>query len=61
MAAPATAIIGYDLDFYELLPRLFPRSDMRKAFVGKPDLFKDTAFRNSLQGAYFILALRSLV
>jgi 3-hydroxypropanoate dehydrogenase len=61
MAAPATAIIGYDLEFYELLPRLFPRTDMRKAFVDKPDLIKDTAFRNSsLQGAYFILALRSL-
>ena len=61
MAAPATTIIGYDLEFCELLPRLFPRSDMRKAFVGKPDLIKDTAFRNSsLQGAYFILALRSL-
>jgi 3-hydroxypropanoate dehydrogenase len=60
-AAPATAIIGYDLEFYELLPRLFPPSDMRKAFVGKPDLIKETAFRNSsLQGAYFILALRSL-
>ena len=38
MAAPAATIIGYDLDFCELLPRLFPRSDMRKAFVGKPDL-----------------------
>jgi len=61
MAAPATAIIAYDLEFGELLPRLFPRSDMRQAFVGKPDLIKDTAFRNSsLQGAYFILALRSL-
>jgi 3-hydroxypropanoate dehydrogenase len=61
MAAPVTAIIGYDLEFYELLPKLFPHADMRKAFVGKPDLIKDTAFRNSsLQGAYFILALRSL-
>jgi 3-hydroxypropanoate dehydrogenase len=61
MAAPATAIIGYDLEFYEFLPRLYPHADMRKAFVGQPDLIKDTAFRNSsLQGAYFILALRSL-
>jgi 3-hydroxypropanoate dehydrogenase len=61
VAAPATAIIGYDLEFYELLPRLFLRGDMRKAFAGKPDLIKDTAFRNSsIQGAYFILALRSL-
>jgi 3-hydroxypropanoate dehydrogenase len=61
MAAPVTAIIGYDLEFYELLPKLFPHADMRKAFVGKPDFIKDSAFRNSsLQGAYFILALRSL-
>jgi 3-hydroxypropanoate dehydrogenase len=29
MAAPATAIIGYDLEFYEFLPRLFPRSCAR--------------------------------
>jgi 3-hydroxypropanoate dehydrogenase len=60
MAAPATTIIGYDLD-YELLPRLFPHADMRPYFAGKPDLIKDSAFRNSsLQGAYFLLALRSL-
>ena len=61
MAAPATAIVGYDLEFHDALPRLFPRSDMRKVFVDKPDLIKETAFRNSsLQGAYFLLALRSL-
>src|SRR5450631_1924902 len=27
MAAPVTAIIGYDLEFYELLPKLFPHAD----------------------------------
>ncbi len=61
MAAPVTAIIGYDLAFYELLPTLFPHTDARAWFVGKEQLARDTAFRNgSLQGAYFILAARAL-
>lgn len=61
MQAPVTAIIGYDPQFYELLPRLFPASDMRANFVGKPELIAATAFRNgSLQGAYLMLAARAL-
>ena len=61
MAAPVTAIIGYDLAFYELLPTLFPHTDARAWFVGKEQLARDTAFRNgSLQGAYFMLAARAL-
>ncbi|HEY2864211.1 MAG TPA: malonic semialdehyde reductase [Casimicrobiaceae bacterium] len=61
MAAPATAIIGYDLEFYEKLPLLAPHADVRSAFVGKPELIRSTAFRNgSLQGAYLILAARAL-
>jgi 3-hydroxypropanoate dehydrogenase len=61
MAAPVTAIIGYDLEFYEKLPRLFPHTDARAWFAGKPELIETTAFRNgSLQGAYFILAARAL-
>ena len=61
MAAPVTAIIGYDLAFYEHLPRLFPHADARSWFAGKPDVIQSTAFRNgSLQGAYFILAARAL-
>jgi 3-hydroxypropanoate dehydrogenase len=61
MQAPVTAIIGHDLQFYELLPRLFPAADMRANFVGKPELIAATAFRNgSLQGAYLILAARAL-
>jgi 3-hydroxypropanoate dehydrogenase len=60
MQAPVTAIIGHDLEFYELLPRLFPAADMRANFVGKPDLIAATAFRNgSLQGAYLMLAARA--
>jgi 3-hydroxypropanoate dehydrogenase len=61
MAAPATAIVGYDLKFYEFLPRLFPQVNARAMFEGKEELIFSTAFRNSsLQGAYLILALRSL-
>ena len=61
MQAPVTAIIGHDLEFCELLPRLFPTADMRANFVGKPELIAATAFRNgSLQGAYLMLAARAL-
>ncbi|HET7348278.1 MAG TPA: malonic semialdehyde reductase [Acidobacteriaceae bacterium] len=61
MAAPATAIVAWDMEFYENLPRLFPQADMRQYFVGNTKLTEETAFRNSsLQGAYFILAARSL-
>jgi 3-hydroxypropanoate dehydrogenase len=61
MAAPATAILGYDIEFYEKLPRLFPAADARSWFAGNPDLIEETAFRNgTLQAAYLILALRAL-
>ena len=61
MAAPATAIIAWDMEFFEHLPRLFPQADMRQYFVGNTKLTEETAFRNSsLQGAYFILAARAL-
>jgi len=61
MAAPVTAIIGHDLAFYELLPRLFPHADARAWFVGNEPFIEATAVRNgTLQGAYFILAARAL-
>ena len=61
MAAPVTAVIGHDLEFYEKLPRLFPHADARSWFAGKPAFIESSAFRNgSLQGAYFILAARAL-
>ncbi len=61
MAAPVTAILGYDLEFYEQLPKLFPHTDARSWFLGNDDLIEATAFRNgTLQGAYFILAARAL-
>lgn len=61
MAAPASVIIGYDMAFYENLPRLFPHTDAKSWFVGKDELIESTAFRNgTLQGAYFIIAARAL-
>ena len=60
MAAPVVAIVGYDTEFYEKLPKLYPQTDARSWFVGKPAHIETTAFRNgSLQGAYFILAARA--
>ncbi|MDH3948140.1 MAG: malonic semialdehyde reductase [Gammaproteobacteria bacterium] len=61
MTAPVVAIIGMDLEFYEQLPKLFPHTDARVWFVGKAGKIQETAFRNSsLQGAYLMLAARSL-
>lgn len=61
MKAPVTAIICMDMEFYEQLPTLFPHTDARAWFVGKPDYIQSTAFRNStLQGAYFIMAARAM-
>lgn len=62
MSAPVTAIIAYDELFYEQLPRLFPAvPGMKNVFANSPELAESGAFRNgSLQGAYFILAARSL-
>ena len=61
MAAPVTAIVGYDLSFHERLPQLFPHADARSWFAGKDELIRTTAFRNgSLQGAYLIIAARAL-
>ena len=61
MAAPATAIIAYDLEFYEKLPLLVPHRDAKKDFVGKPELIEYEAARSAtLQGGYFIIAARAL-
>jgi 3-hydroxypropanoate dehydrogenase len=61
LAAPVTAIIGFDNKFYDRLPELFPHADARSWFTGSPELARETAFRNSsLQGAYFIIAARAL-
>lgn len=64
VTAPVCAIIGYDSEFYELLPRTFPHTDARTWFVGEKGPKSNaapTAFRNgTLQGAYFIIAARAM-
>ena len=62
MAAPVTAIIAMDVHFFEKLPELFPHVDAKAWFKDLPEnVLQETALRNgSLQGAYFMLAARSL-
>jgi 3-hydroxypropanoate dehydrogenase len=61
MKAPVCAIIATDHAFYEKLPYLFPHTDAKSWFEGNQPLIDTTAFRNAtLQGAYFILAARSI-
>lgn len=62
LQAPVTAIVGYDLKFYEQTPKLFPNNPaMKDVFARSPEVAQTTAFRNgSLQGGYLILAARAL-
>ena len=62
MTAPVTAIFGMDIHFYEKLSQLFPHADARSWFKDLPEpVLEYVALRNSsLQGAYFMLAARSL-
>ncbi|MGB9146927.1 MAG: malonic semialdehyde reductase [Acidobacteriaceae bacterium] len=61
MAAPVTAIVANDMEFYEHMPRLFPQADMKQHFVGKPAVVEQHVLRNgSLEGAYLMLAARAL-
>lgn len=58
MAAPLTVIVAHDLGFVDKLPELFPHGDARPWFKG---IEQETAFRNgSLQGAYLMMAARTL-
>lgn len=62
MSAPVTAIVAMDMRFYEHLGQLFPHDQTARSwFEGNDEAIRNTAFRNSsLQGAYLILAARSL-
>ena len=60
-SAPVLAVIGMDLEFHEKLPMLYPRTDARAWYAGKPEFIATTALRNaSLQCGYFIVAARAL-
>ena len=59
--APVCVIIGYDIDFHEELPWLFPHTDAKSWFEGDEDGRIEGAKRNSaLQGAYLMIAARAL-
>ena len=60
-SAPVTVIVGYDMEFYGKLPKLYPPADARSWFIGNQPLIDTTAFRNgTLQGAYLLIAARAL-
>jgi len=61
-SAPVTAILAYDLNFWEELPNLFPPNpDAQEIFKNNATAAQVNAFRNgTLQGAYFMLAARAV-
>lgn len=64
MSAPVTAIVAYDSQFYEHLPKHFPHDQTAIHWFkgeGKEAVAASTAFRNgTLQGAYLMIAARAL-
>lgn len=60
--APVTAIVGYDLRFYEQMAKVFPHQpDAASWFNGSAEVAQRAALQNgSLQGGYFIMAARAL-
>lgn len=61
MNAPCVVIISYDTEFYKSLPILSPHNDAKSSFIGNESRIKNTAqFNSTLQGAYFIMASRSV-
>jgi 3-hydroxypropanoate dehydrogenase len=59
--APVTTIIAMDEKFYEKVPRLFPHKPEIAEMFKDPKIGKVHMMRNAtLQGAYLILAARSL-
>ncbi|MDO9587796.1 MAG: malonic semialdehyde reductase [Brevundimonas sp.] len=61
LQAPVNVIIGYDMDFHETLPQLFPHAPGAKDWFTDEAGRRESAFRNSsLQGGYFMIAARAL-
>ena len=62
MAAPATAIVAYDLDFARTLPLLAPHArGLAEKLALDPERAQFMAIRSAgLQGGYFMVAARAL-
>jgi len=61
MNSPAIVVISYDTEFYQKLPYLSPHNNAKSWYEGKDKKIKSSAeFNSALQGAYFIMATRSI-
>jgi 3-hydroxypropanoate dehydrogenase len=61
LAAPACALVGYDVDFAEQLVEFLPHVAGAPSCFDRPEVVRQTAVRNgALQGAYLIVAARAL-
>lgn len=61
MQAPVAVIIGFDTDFHDQLPKLFPHAPDARDWFAESNARREAAFRNgSLQGAYMLIAARAL-
>lgn len=61
VGAAVQVIVAHDLAFADRIPELFPHNPGAAAWFSDPAVAEETAFRNgSLQGAYLILAARTL-
>ena len=59
--APVNIIIGYDVDFHDTLPQLFPHAPGARDWFANEAGRREAAFRNSsLQGGYLTIAARAL-
>ena len=62
MAAPVTALLAYDLEFYTNFAKLYPvRPEMGERFANDAAVAKHFSFQQcTLQGAYLIMAIRAV-
>ena len=62
LSAPVTVIIGYDMEFYQHMPKLFAHNPgAQKLFENNEKMVASTAFRNgTIQGTYLMIAARAL-
>jgi 3-hydroxypropanoate dehydrogenase len=63
MSAPVTAIVAYDSQYFELMPKLFPaRPEMRELQMNMPPERRThlAIINSTLQAGYLILAARAL-
>ncbi|MBS4045821.1 MAG: malonic semialdehyde reductase [Alphaproteobacteria bacterium] len=61
MAAPVTAIVARDMQFYEYMPEIWHNPAARETFASNAPMAQATAVRNAtLQGAYLMIAARAI-